>query len=73
MKFPYTTSYAEVFAIVHDHCPTGYGRSLLRPGQSICNAYDIPKELDEKIYQMRSHVQVAKALCEWFHREGYQQ
>jgi len=72
MKFPYTTSYAEVFAIVHNHCPAS-GYVLMRPGQAICNAYDIPQELDEKIYQMRSHVQVAKTISEYFHREGYQQ
>lgn len=72
MKFPYTTSYAEVFAIVHEHCPV-HPANAMRPGQAICNAYEIPQELDEKIYQMRSHVQVAQAICEWFHREGYQQ
>lgn len=68
-KFPYTLSRSEVKRIVWaatDRYPA------CRAGQAVCNNYEIPDVLKERIYECNDSKKVVDILYDFFHSKEYQ-
>jgi hypothetical protein len=68
MKFPHVSTYGDVVRI----CKEARTNAHLRPGQAVCNKYQLPKDLEDAIWEMKEDTRVHQRVWNYFNPANYQ-
>lgn len=67
-KFPYVTSYSEVVKV----CKEAHTNAAHRPGQAVCNKYQLPKKLEDSVYEEKDATKVYQRIWNHFNPSQFQ-